>query len=406
MRQGVASVEFLGESVVAMGAQARCQPGDFLFPLLKREDDGTIYATFNLRPDSVQAVEIENPVYRYDAASHMWSMAEGVSSHTFGEVTLPDGDKFLSRVVRGAAVETLAMPERCVPAQNWNNWKHYDARAFAGQQPQWWFFSRQPKGQSQWMDEAATVHIPGETRIVREGLLVNSWLRQMVVAPAPGKAGSPAGGVLYGVTFDRRFTDADCTVLQAFNPIQFLESTDGGRTWTMVGEIPYQPDRDADPLWEARMGFNEPWINIMPDGSIVCFIRTLHGNRGLSPMYLARSTNRGRTWSRPRVFDDHGVKPRTLTLGNGATIVSYGRPDVRIAVTRDPGGQEWDAPQVILPGDMKAGIIAATCGYTQMVDMADDAFMLIYSDFNRVDASGERCKAIVTRRMRIDAGAR
>lgn len=78
----------------------------------------------------------------------------------------------------------------------------------------------------------------------------------------------------------------------------------------------------------------------MPDDAIVRLLRTTD-DRGVGPLYWARSADHGRTWSRPVVFDDRGVWPQALPPKHGVTLVAYGRPELFVRATRDPGGKEW-----------------------------------------------------------------
>ena len=97
--------------------------------------------------------------------------------------------------------------------------------------------------------------------------------------------------------------------VQTANSIVFLRSEDHGYTWGVLGEIPYRPDRAADPQADRRDGFTEPEFNLMPDGSVLCLIRT-HDLLGVGPLYWCRSLDSGQSWSHPHVFDDCGVWPR------------------------------------------------------------------------------------------------
>jgi len=62
------------------------------------------------------------------------------------------------------------------------------------------------------------------------------------------------------------------------------------------------------------------------------------------PSYIARSTDKCRTWSKPQRFDDIGVFPQILPLTCGVTLASYGRPRLKIRATSDPAGMHWEAP--------------------------------------------------------------
>ena len=82
----------------------------------------------------------------------------------------------------------------------------------------------------------------------------------------------------------------------------------------------------------------------LPDGSISILLRT----GGNNPSYIARSTDGCKTWTKPKIFDSNGVLPQILTLKNGITLASYGRPILKVRATSDPSGIDWEEP-IVLP---------------------------------------------------------
>ncbi|MBF0233177.1 MAG: exo-alpha-sialidase [Desulfamplus sp.] len=193
------------------------------------------------------------------------------------------------------------------------------------------------------------------------------FFMQILLAPVVN-GGRPS---LYAVSMDRRFTDNECRNLQPFNPALVFESLDNGHSWQNVGEVAFQPDKAADPVWQKKMGFSEPWLGFAPDGSMLCFLRSWYTTPG--PLYLSHSTDRGRTWSKPKVFDDHGCKPKMITLKNGVTVATYGRPGVSITLSRDSAAKQWDKPIVIIPASKD--YMNDTCGYAHLCPLGDNEFM-------------------------------
>ena len=61
------------------------------------------------------------------------------------------------------------------------------------------------------------------------------------------------------------------------------------------------------------------------------------------PFLTSRSTDRGRTWSpaTPLPDDMLSATPKATVLGNGALLVSGGRPGVDLWVSADGFGEEW-----------------------------------------------------------------
>ncbi len=239
---------------------------------------------------------------------------------------------------------------------------------------------------------------PGVTGIeqVRRGALPTPFLwGKMRVAP---------DGSLWAVTYTVR--------LQAGRPQYaplFLRSLDGGHTWDYLGEVEYKGDPRVDPLSDKREGFTEPDYNFRPDGSVICLMRTSDGN-GHGPLYLARSTDSARTWSKPVVFDpdfDGGKMPQLLTLDNGVTLTSYGQSGgtgyIAVRATADPAGLDWPPPvhahfSPPAPGGWNS------CGHTEMVELDRDRALLVYSDFNCRDAEGRPRKTILVRVIEMSIG--
>ena len=157
-----------------------------------------------------------------------------------------------------------------------------------------------------------------------------------------------------------------------------LRSTDSGRTFDLWSEIPYAPDAAVDPKAATRNGFTEPTVCFLPDGSVLCLMRTTDGG-GPGPLYSARSTDNGKTWSQPAVFDDLGVWPQMLRLKNGVTLAVYGRPGLYVRATADPAGLRWAQRVTIVP---PGAIHTETCSYAALLPLSDDRALLAYSDFN------------------------
>ena len=112
--------------------------------------------------------------------------------------------------------------------------------------------------------------------------------------------------------------DENNKVLPGESQMYLLASTNKGRSWQLRSTVAYIPDR-------APWGLHEPTLTCLENGTLVCVLRS---DEGKDPRNLFTSTSKddGFTWSKPNVLNCFGVEPELLTLKNGVTVVSYGRP--------------------------------------------------------------------------------
>jgi hypothetical protein len=217
-----------------------------------------------------------------------------------------------------------------------------------------------------------------------------------------GKMRVAPDGSLWAVTYEWRMQSDRAR----YTPM-FLRSTDHGRTWHLQGVVPYSVDTKINPPAEKRDGFTEPDYEFMPDGSIICLMRTSDGC-GVGPVLLTRSTDRARTWSAPTVFDTFGKMPQLLTLKNGVTLASYGQSGgpgyFVVRATCDRAGLAWSEPTKLTYGP-RDGDAWDSCGHTEMVALDDHTALIVYNDFNTPDEKGTPRKTILVRRIetKIDA---
>jgi len=250
-----------------------------------------------------------------------------------------------------------------------------------------WRFARLRAGGTEWREESATVRIPGEVRHVVEGVLVFPWLYQERIQIAPD-------GSLWAPLHLRRIESGK---LRSKLAVAFLTSSDRGHSWAQVSEIPYLPDRAADPIADRRDGFTEPGCAFLPDGTVLCLIRTTDG-LGVGPMYVSRSSDCGYTWSEPRVFDACGVWPQLLALSDGTTLAAYGRPGLYLRATSDPTGEAWGSKYTIVePGKISTD----TCSYSSLIALGAHTALIAYSDFRVRDHQGRNRKTILVRRIEV-----
>ena len=378
----------LGEPVLVSQAPVEVKKwGPWQFPHLERLADGRIHLEFHVEADSVTAYGLPTRHALSADDGGTWQAVAGRDAR--GGLLLPNGDRLLPVQLQSRARDEVVLPEPVLVQEDApNRITHIYRAADLPADLSGWRFLRLRRGEAAWVEETASVRVPGEIRIVREGMYA-FW-------PSfhHGRSQLAPDGSIWEAIHTKRIVDGK---VQPANNILYLQSVDSGYTWDVLNEILYQPDREADPHANQRDGFTEPEFNFMPDGSVLCLIRT-HDLLGVGPLYWSRSLDSGETWSHPRVFDDCGVWPRMLTLGNGITLASYGRPGLYVRATADPAGLEWE-PRVVAvePAEGRRD----TCSYSALLALDDCRALLAYSDFNYPDKQGRKCKTILVRTVTV-----
>ena len=155
----------------------------------------------------------------------------------------------------------------------------------------------------------------------------------------------------------------------------FLRSSDGGRTWgdlRLIDQESYSTD--------------EPDVCQFPDGALFCAMRPTSE----SHMWQSRSTDNGKTWTRPAPLPFYGHCPNLLYTRSGVTLLGVRDPGMCIRFSLDEA-KSWAGAVMIDP-----------CGgaYSQMVELPDGRILVVYytegkrsqirAQLLRVDQSGVR----------------
>lgn len=112
-------------------------------------------------------------------------------------------------------------------------------------------------------------------------------------------------------------------------------SEDGGFNWRYRGTV---ADGDAAP--GAPEGPNESTAQLLDNGDLLCVYRVSGG----WDFYKSYSRDEGLTWSEPvRMEGIWSVEPRLARLGNGALILTGGRPGLFLWLCTDGRGEQWES---------------------------------------------------------------
>lgn len=382
----------LGEPVTVVLAPPNIRGwGPYQFPVLERLPDGKIRISIHVEADSATAYGLP-PLQAVSAdEGKTWIVlpkekpANGTVFSVSTPVRLPNGDRINKKIFRPLKAAEIKLP--ATPFGQFVSYgvtfSYYRVEDLPPECREGWWLYRYSAGAEEPVAEKAMVRMPGELLYTAEGVMPLPWGAgyRMVLAP---------DGAVWAVGEDCRAVAGKFRQKWAMT---VLRSTDNGRSFDLWGEIPYAPDPAVDPKAAARDGFTEPCVNFMPDGSVLCLLRTDDGN-GQGPLYQSRSTDNGKTWSKPQVFDDLGVWPQLLTLKNGITFAAYGRPGLYVRATSDPAGAKWnDRVTVVKPGSL----MQDTCSYASLLPLSDDTALIAYSEFNLPGADGKPCKGIRVR---------
>jgi len=372
-------------AVVSQGPADLKRWGPWQFPSIERLGDGRLHVSYHVEADSATAYGLPRAHAVSSDNGQTWQPAPGPPAD--GGLLLPNGDRLRSIAMRSRPVADLALPEPIAVHHGTygSTYKIYALDALPPELRDGWHMSRRRAGSAQWVDETATVNIPGQIRSSTDAVFTFPVLRNVTLAPDLSLWSSNYPWRAPGGVFSGKWL-----------PV-FVRSTDFGHTWDFQSEIAFFGDPSADAAWARRDGFSEPNIAFMPDGTLFALLRTTDGC-GVGPLYAATSRDNGTTWSTPHVFDSLGVKPMLLTLKNGVTLCAYGRPGVYVRATSHPAGAVWgERVTVVQPGEVSKD----SCSYCDFLAMDDHSALLAYSDFSWPNAKGQPCKTIMVRTVTV-----
>lgn len=366
--------------------------GYYQFPTLNRLGDGRIAVTFHVHPDSVKSYGLAAGRPNRGVSRDGGKSWELVSSEAPPSgLKLPNEDRLRIVTPRPYELEKLRLPapagER-VGTYGRQVYTLYRLRELP-EELRAVHLARREKGRAEWREERAALLDDGALRYSVEGLFPIVWWGDMRVAKDRSLIAGVYPGYLAGDPAHH------CGVF-------FYRSADGGRSWRTQGRIRYQPDAVADARGAERDGFTEPAFEILRDGSLLAVLRTTDG-LGVGPMYMSRSGDAGKTWSVPRAFTQTGVLPRLLLLGNGVLALSSGRPGVDLRFSFDGKGERWSEPHRLVPLSSE-GIQVDSCGYTSLLALDKDSFLIAYSWFRRPGVDGKAHKSILVRHVKVTHG--
>lgn len=267
------------------------------------------------------------------------------------------------------------------------------------------------KGEKEAIDVDVPVDWPYLTRVVH----VNGSHKVLKAISPRGNLRRGADGALWITAFSGEgHIDPSNGQYSPYYSAELFRSGDEGKSFQRVAHMEYPADGKDYPYRSG--GFSDSDVEFMPDGSMVWFFRSnWYGTTGeeWSPMYFSRSTDMGKTWSKPTRFAPVGTLPRLCRLKAGFVLVCYARPGMFVQVCKDDSGIEWSEPlELMTPGD-RSGLAnkvaespnffdwVGACNNPEILPLDDNSALFFYSDFYYPDEEGVKRKTILCRTLTV-----
>ena len=137
-----------------------------------------------------------------------------------------------------------------------------------------------------------------------------------------------------------------------------MASSDEGRTW--------QPPQIVAGDPEHLVFYWDQHLHQLKDGTLIDLPWVDDRRKpGVSEIYLARSGDGGRNWSKPESTGISGQFSTTVELGDGRLLLLYvrrtGEPSIRIRVSND-GGRTWEPTDSLVLYSQQGDDLAAAGG--------------------------------------------
>ncbi|RMG33160.1 MAG: exo-alpha-sialidase [Planctomycetota bacterium] len=146
------------------------------------------------------------------------------------------------------------------------------------------------------------------------------------------------------------------------------ESTDDGRTWKWLAEIPERPG-------DRSRNYHELHAVETRSGRLVVHIRN-HNPQNNLEILQTESSDGGKTWSTPHPIGVWGLPSHLLRLRDGRLLMSYGHrrpPFGNQARISEDEGRTWSAP-IVISDDGRGGDL----GYPSTVELDDGSLLTVW----------------------------
>ena len=156
-------------------------------------------------------------------------------------------------------------------------------------------------------------------------------------------------------------------------------SKDQGLTFDYLSTVGYDPD-SVFAAGTRNEGFNESALSWTSAGDILCMMRI--GQLEGQPLHQARSSDYGRTWSKPASVGVCSVDPDLVLMSHGVLACSYGRDGNFIMFDPTGTGESWQEPILV---QWEGGLT----GYTGTREIAPGKLLHVYDAKCLDEVSGQ-----------------
>lgn len=169
-----------------------------------------------------------------------------------------------------------------------------------------------------------------------------------------------------------------------------MRSEDRGRHWEYHATVAYDPAIGTE-------GYCEPVLRLLPDGTLICVLRTGGDNRPYhldNPLMVAWSEDGGLTWTEPVRTGFEGVAPDLVVMEDGTLACTTGRPGAWLLLSADNGHTWSDAFSVNAE---------RYSGYTGVCEVEPGVLLIGYGAMDWLNpATGERENSLRTVRAKVE----
>ncbi len=405
--------------IVAQSTTERIMHGGYQAPFIRCDENGVLYIKFAGRRDCPETLGLDdkNPVYKSLDQGQTWERTDH-NEWISALPKLPNGDRF-SLGEKTVVTDFPQLPElpanrektATVPTASIAFGVSYtvdELKPILGDKIKKTIKAyRIPAGQIEPVEEECTVH--WENMPIHH--VKTKWTNHLWMYLVPDQYTVDKNGTLWWTTTGAAIAP-DGSMLSKRLCVHLLRSDDFGHNWHYVSTVLYKEEYNTCESLYGLEGFDEATLQILDDGTFIMLMRVgslcptqKEGPEDkVMPLYYARSTDQGKTWSEVRPFYDYGIRPGMVKLGCGTLVMISGRPDVYIRTCDDPAGQEWN--EVIhlidIPAEDRAIYYEYTCSNTGICAYDDHTAFVAYGNFQLNTPEGIRAKSILVSKITVE----